>query len=200
MKVNKNQRVAVLVDVQNLYYSAKGIHNSKVNFEAVLKECVKGRILIRAIAYAVRAEEIKEQSFFDALERIGYEVKAKDLQVFAGGGKKADWDVGIAMDAIEIAPKMDVIVIVSGDGDFIPLVQHLRRALGCKVEGAAFGKSTSSKLKEELGEFLDLDIGKKFLRGKIMSGKKPTKSVPKKSGSKKENKSSVKKAVKVKSA
>jgi uncharacterized LabA/DUF88 family protein len=164
MKIYKSQRIGVLVDVQNLYYSAKNLHHAKVNFEAVLKEVVKGRTMIRAIAYVVKAEETKEQSFFDAMERIGYEIRAKELQVFAGGAKKADWDVGICMDAIELAPKLDVIVLVSGDGDFIPLVQHLKRAFGCKVEGAAFGKSTSARLKEELDEFFDLDKSKKFLR------------------------------------
>lgn len=159
----QSQRIGILVDVQNLYYSARSVYHQKVNFENVLKDAVKGRTLIRAIAYVVRAEELKEQTFFDALQRIGYEIKVKDLQVFYGGNKKADWDIGIAMDAIELAPKLDVIVLVSGDGDYVPLVQHLKRAFGCKVEGMAFGKSTSSKLKEEVDEFTDLDGNKKYL-------------------------------------
>ncbi len=164
MNIYKSQRIGVLVDVQNLYYSARQLYQMKVNLEAVLKSVTQNRTLIRAIAYVIRAEELKEQSFFDALERIGYEVRAKDIQIFAGGAKKGDWDVGICMDAIEMAPKLDVIVIVSGDGDFIPLVQHLKRAFGCKVEGAAFGKTTSSKLRDELDYFLDLDENKKHLR------------------------------------
>ena len=67
------------------------------------------------------------------------------------------------MDAIELAPKLDVIILVSGDGDYVPLVQHLRRAFGCRIEGMAFGSSTSSKLKEELDLFTDLDKNKKYL-------------------------------------
>ena len=79
MKIYKDQRIGVLIDVQNLYYSAKNLYHQKVDFEAILKEAIQDRALIRAIAYVVRAEETKEQTFFDALERIGYEVKAKDL-------------------------------------------------------------------------------------------------------------------------
>jgi len=153
----KEQRVGVLVDVQNMYYSAKYSYKAKVNFAAILREALQGRKLIRAIAYAVKADMKDEENFFDALRNIGFEVKKKDLQVFFGGAKKADWDIGIAMDAIELAPKLDVIVIVSGDGDFVPLLQHLKRAMGCRVEVIAFGKSSSSKLREEADSFLDMD-------------------------------------------
>jgi uncharacterized LabA/DUF88 family protein len=137
-----------------------------VNFKEILKEAIRGRSLIRAIAYVIRADVKEEIDFFEALLKIGYEVKAKDLQVFYGGTKKGNWDVGIAMDAIELAPKLDTIVLVSGDGDFIPLVEHLKRAMGCKVEVMAFGRSTSSRLKEEADEFIDLDCDpRRFLLG-----------------------------------
>jgi len=160
----KEQRVGVFVDVQNMYYSAREMYSSKVDFGSILDIALSGRKLIRAIAYVIRAGEIKEQSFFDALKKAGFEVRAKDLQTFYGGIKKGDWDIGIAMDTIELAPKLDVIVLVSGDGDFVPLVEHLRRAIGCKVEVAAFGRSASSKLKEEADEFVDMDKDfKKYL-------------------------------------
>lgn len=154
--VNKDQRVGVFVDVQNLFYSARNLYNAKVNFTAVLKDIVKERKLIRAIAYVIHTEGMKENSFFDALEKMGYEVKSKDLQIFYGGAKKGDWDVGIAMDIIELAPKLDVIILVSGDGDFVPLMQHARSA-GCYVEAASFGRSSSSMLKETVDSFIDLD-------------------------------------------
>ena len=146
-----------------MYYSARNLYNSKVNFAYILNQAVKGRSLIRAIAYVIKADIKEEQNFFDALSSIGYEVKAKDLQTFIGGAKKGDWDIGIAMDAIEQAHKLDTIILISGDGDFCPLVQHLRRALGCRVEVSAFGRSASAKLIEESDEFLDLDKSKKFL-------------------------------------
>ena len=157
----KDQRIGVFVDVQNMYYSAKFLYNSKANFAQILKAAVGNRSLIRAIAYVIKADVKEEQNFFDALEKIGFEVKAKDLQIFAGGAKKGDWDIGLAMDTIELAPKLDTIVIVSGDGDYVPLVKHLRHALGCRIEVIAFGKSGAQSLKEECDMFTDMDLDKK---------------------------------------
>lgn len=154
--VNKEQRIGVFVDVQNLYYSAKNLYNAKVNFANVLRAVTRGRKLIRAIAYVIKTEAMKEKTFFEALEKIGFDIRAKDLQVFYGGAKKGDWDVGIAMDIIELAPKLDVVVLVSGDGDFVPLLQHAKTT-GCKIEASAFGRSASSKLKEVVETFYDLD-------------------------------------------
>src|SRR4030043_1752719 len=122
----KEQRVGVLVDIQNLYYSARVLHGKKVNFKNVLLDAVSGRKLIRAIAYGIKTVEGQEEKFFEALEKQGFEVKTKDLQIFPDGSKKGDWDVGIAVDAIKMAAKLDVVIIVSGDGDYIPLVQYLQ--------------------------------------------------------------------------
>ena len=157
----KEQRVGVFVDVQNMYYSARNLYNAKVNFTSILKTAVSGRKLIRAIAYVIKADIKEEKNFFDALEKIGFEVKTKDLQTFVGGAKKGDWDIGIAMDTIELAPKLDTIIIVSADGDFLPLVFHLRHAIGCRIEVIAFGRSCSGKLKEEAEIFTDLDADKR---------------------------------------
>jgi len=152
----KEQRVEVLIDVQNLYYSAKNLYHAKVNFQEVLKQAVAGRKFIRAFGYVVRTKTGEEAPFFDALSKIGIETREKDLQEFYGGAKKADWDVGIVIDAIRTAPGIDVIVLVSGDGDFIALVEYLKN-LGKRVEVMAFGRSTSGKLKEVADEFIDLD-------------------------------------------
>lgn len=160
MRINKEQRVSVFVDVQNMYYSAKNLYSAKVNFAQVLRNAVMGRKLVRAIAYVIKADIKEEKNFHDALEAIGYEVKSKDLQTFAGGAKKGDWDIGIAIDAIELANKLDTVVLVSGDGDFVPLVDHLKRAMGCRVEVMAFGPSSSGKLREEADEFIDMDRNK----------------------------------------
>ena len=157
MRINKEQRVSVFVDVQNMYYSAKNLYSAKVNFAQVLRNAVMGRKLVRAIAYVIKADIKEEKNFHDALEAIGYEVKSKDLQTFAGGAKKGDWDIGIAIDAIELANKLDTVVLVSGDGDFVPLVDHLKRAMGCRVEVMAFGPSSSGKLRDEADEFIDMD-------------------------------------------
>jgi uncharacterized LabA/DUF88 family protein len=165
----KGQRVGVFVDVQNLYYSARNIYKSKVNFRAILKEAVKERSLIRAIAYVIKADVKDEVNFFEALKNLGYEVKEKDLQIFYGGARKGDWDIGIAMDMIELAPRLDTVILVSGDGDFVPLLRHVKHAMGCYAEVIAFGKSSSQKLIEEADYFMDLDTDpEKFL---IKSGK-----------------------------
>lgn len=167
MRIKREQRIGVFVDVQNMYYSAKNLFKAKVNFASILKAAVGQGSLVRAIAYVIKADIKEEKNFFDALESIGYEVKAKDLQTFVGGAKKGDWDIGIAMDMIELAPKLDTMVLVSGDGDFIPLLQHLKRAMGCRIEVMAFGKTASGKLREEADLFTDLDKDKrKFLMSK----------------------------------
>ena len=179
MKINVAQRVGVFVDVQNMYYSARHLYHTKVDFGKILKASVSGRALIRAIAYVIRADMPEEQSFFDALEKIGFEVKAKDLQVFWGGNKKGDWDIGIAMDMIELAPKLDTVVLVSGDGDFAELIRHMKHAMGCRVEVMAFGKSSSSKIKEAADKFYDLDKDpKEFLRARDRFSEPAPKALP----------------------
>lgn len=154
-------RVGVLVDIQNLYYSAKALYGKKVNFKKVLEEAVGERILIRATAYGIRTIVGQEEKFFEALEKHGYEVKTKDLQIFPGGVKKGDWDVGITVDAIKLSKSLDVIVLVSGDGDYIPMVEYLQNTTGCRVEGMAFLESTSGKLVEKLDSFINLSENKK---------------------------------------
>ena len=157
------QRVGVLIDVQNLYHSGKNLHKARVNFGEILKTAVSGRSLIRAFAYVISTKTGEEKPFFEALIKLGIETRAKDLQEFYGGAKKADWDVGLVIDAIRIAPSVDTIVIVSGDGDFIPLVEYLKNQ-GKRIEVIAFGRSSSSVLKEITDEFVDLDSDpKKYL-------------------------------------
>lgn len=156
MLIHKEQRIAVLMDVQNLYHSGRNLYQSKINFKEILKSAVAGRKLIRVFAYVIRTKTGEEKPFFDALIKLGIEIRVKDLQEFYGGLKKADWDVGISVDAIKIAPGVDVISLISGDGDFVPLVEYLKVNQGKRVEVLAFGKSTSSRLKEAADEFLDL--------------------------------------------
>ncbi len=163
MTKHPDQRVGVFVDVQNLYYSAKQFYGKRVSFSNILKDSVGDRKLIRAIAYVIKAEVKEEQTFFDALTRIGFDVRSKDLQIFLGGAKKGDWDVGIAMDIMRMANKLDVVVLISGDGDFKDLIEHVQ-ALGCRAEVVAFGKSVSSRLLDVCDDFLDLDKDpKKYL-------------------------------------
>lgn len=154
---HSGQRVGVLIDVQNLYHSAKNLYGARVNFREILKLAVSQRNLIRVFAYVVRTKTGEEKPFFEALTKLGIETRIKDLQEFYGGMKKADWDVGIVIDAIRIAPSVDAVVLVSGDGDFISLVEYLKNQ-GKRAEVIAFGRSASSKLKEVADEFIDLGL------------------------------------------
>jgi len=152
---HSGQRVGVLIDVQNLYYSAKKLYHSRVNFREILKSAVSNRSLIRAFAYVVRTKSGEEKPFFEALTKLGIETRVRDLQEFYDGQKKADWDVGIVIDAIRMASSVDTLVLVSGDGDFAALVEYLKNQ-GKRVEVMAFGRSASSHLKELADEFIDL--------------------------------------------
>jgi uncharacterized LabA/DUF88 family protein len=155
---HKEQRVGIYIDTQNLYHSGKNLYHSKVNFGAIVKDALDGRKLVRAVAYVIATESGDENAFFDALTKIGIETKVKDLQIFGSGAKKADWDVGLAIDAVKLAPKLDAVILITGDGDFCPLVEYLQMNQGCQVEVVSFGKSTSAKLIEAADHFTDLDV------------------------------------------
>ena len=182
-----SQRVGVFIDVVNLYHSAKNIYHGRVNYAELMKHLVGGRQLVRAMAYVVKSEGIElqhaenvkirparptglrpaavpgtanlssEGAFFEALEKAGLELRVKDLQIYADGTKKGDWDVGMAVDAIRQAPFLDVIVLVTGDGDFLPLVDYLKWGMGRMVEVAAFRRSASAKIQEAADRFINIE-------------------------------------------
>lgn len=171
MLKHPEQRVAIFVDVSNMFFAAKK-YEANLNFKEVLKASVAGRKLVRAIAYAVKANSPEEESFFEALDKSGFEVKLKDLQVFWSGKKKADWDVGIAMDMIRMAEMVDVLILVSGDGDYVQVVEYLQNH-GRLVEAVGFNEGASAKLLERVDDFLDLsqDLGRYLIRKKNNSKK-----------------------------
>jgi len=153
---HKEQRVGVLIDVQNMYHSAKNIYHARVNFREILRTALAGRKLVRAIGYVVTTESGEEKAFLEALGKVGIELRTKELQIFPGGMKKADWDIGMAVDAIKLSGLCDAIVLVTGDGDFVPLIEYLKGAWGGQIEVIAFGKSASARLKEAADDFIDL--------------------------------------------
>ena len=183
MNIDKrDQRVGIFIDVQNLYHSAKNLYKARVNFKELVRTLTGNRKLIRAIAYVVKtaaseeaslsprstrveagapkgreSQPVGEASFFDALEQAGIELRVKDIQIYPGGMKKADWDVGMAVDAIRMAGFLDAIILVTGDGDFLPLVDYIKWGLGRLAEVAAFSKTASAKMKEEADRFIALE-------------------------------------------
>ena len=163
---HKAQRVGIFIDTQNIYHSAKNLHHAKANFGAIVKDVLDGRSLIRAMAYVVTTESGEENAFFGALEKAGIEIRSKPLQIFLGGAKKADWDVRLAIEAVTMARKLDRVAAITGDGDFVSLVEYLQNTHGCQVEVVAFGKSSSARLIEAADDFVDLDQNpKKYLLG-----------------------------------
>lgn len=179
--MHQNQRIGIFVDVQNIYHSAKNLYHARVNFEQLIKTLADDRMIIRSVAYVVKSEgvqgyegESREEPFFEALKKSGLELRMKDLQIYHGGAKKADWDVGMAVDAIRMANSLDVVILVTGDGDFIPLVEYLKWGTGKQVEVAAFSRTTSGKLKEVADRFIELESIPKIL---LKIRKSPTKKI-----------------------
>jgi len=164
---NTDQRVGIFVDVQNMFYSAKSLHQSKIDYSKLLEDIVRGRKLVRAIAYVVQKPDIDQSGFLEALRRSGYEVKKKDLVVREDGTSKGDWNVGIALDAIALASKLDTAILVTGDGDFVPLANMLK-TMGCRVEVVSFEQCTSSELMRACDEFMTIDTSVLFKEEKFV--------------------------------
>lgn len=153
--IHPNQRVAVLADSQNLYHTAQSMYTRNIDYASLLEESVAGRNLTRAIAYVIRADSPEEESFFDALTDIGFETQIKDIKTFPDGSKKADWDVGMCLDAITLANHVDTIVLCTGDGDFTRLCHHLKHE-GVRIEVICFAESTAEELIEAADSFVDM--------------------------------------------
>ena len=185
---HEDQRVGIFIDIQNLYHSSKNLYNSRVNYKELISNLLGNRKLIRTMAYVVQTEGVagmeevageankntkSEGSFFDALKQAGIELRIKDIQVYPGGFKKADWDVGMAIDAVRMSDFLDVVILVTGDGDFIPLVQYLKWGKGIEVEVCGFSRTTNNKLKEEADQFISLeDIPKVLIKKRVARRRK----------------------------
>jgi len=155
-----NQRVGVFIDTQNMYYSARHLFGRKVNFKNIVEDAVSGRQLIRALAYVIRTKGAEERPFFEALQKSGIETREKNLIEYASGHKKADWDVGLAIDVVQMLDILDVVVIVSGDGDYLPLIEYVQ-SRGRIAEVMAFGETTSSLSIDFCDDYIDLSQNKR---------------------------------------
>lgn len=148
----KKERIALFVDAQNLYYSARMGFAAKVNYEKLLRLIVENRTLIRAYAYIVQPPDGDVKPFAMSLEHIGYIVKIKDVRTRSDGSAKANWDMGMALDILGILDRVDTIVLASGDGDFVPLVDFIKTK-SKRVEIFAFAENTAYDLKEKADKF-----------------------------------------------
>lgn len=153
------RRVSVFIDVQNVYYAARKL-KGKLDFDALLQAAVQERRLIKATAYVVESKETDQSQFIARLEQRGIEVQRKTLRVRADGSMKGDWDMELALDVLEAAPRLDVVVLVSGDGDFTSLVKRVK-SMGPRVEVVAFPRNAAKSLIETADRFQPLD--RKFM-------------------------------------
>ncbi len=142
-----NRRVGVFIDIQNMYYSARNLYGNKVNFTNIVTGTTGDQKLIRAIAYCVSTKTGDETPFLEALHGAGIEVMTKELLEYDSGHKKGDWDVGITIDIIRMLDMLDVVVLVSGDGDYVPVGEYVK-GHGRIFHVASFRESTSTRLVE----------------------------------------------------
>ena len=148
-------RDGIFVDVQNIFYAAKSF-NARLDFEKLLELSVGKRRLIRAIAYVVQSPDVDQSNFISMLQQKSYEVKRKDLRQRSDGSAKGDWDMGMAIDIMRFVDKLDVVVLVSGDGDFVPLVE-LVKTLGPRVEVISFTYNTARDLINSADEHIPIE-------------------------------------------
>jgi uncharacterized LabA/DUF88 family protein len=153
------ERVGAFIDVQNVYYAARQL-KGKLDFDALLAAVVRGRRLIQATAYVVESKEIDQSGFIARLEQSGISVRRKNLKIRADGSMKGDWDMEMALDILDAAPKLHVVVLVSGDGDFTSVVERVKR-MGPRVEVVGFPRNTAKSLVGAADRFLPLD--RKFM-------------------------------------
>lgn len=158
-----------------MFYSAKLLHQSKVDYGRLLREITGTRHLIRAIAYIVQKPDVNQNGFHDALSRFGYELKIKELKIRpdpdgrAGTTAKGSWEIGLTIDAMSMAKKLDCVTLVTGDGDYVPLVECLKMN-GCRVEVVSFERSTASELVKAADQYIPIQEAWIFKEKKFESG------------------------------
>jgi len=157
------EKLVVLVDVQNIYYTTKQSYDCNFDYNKFWAIATSNRNVIKAIAYAIDRNDEKQRQFQNILRAIGFEVKLKPFIQRIDGSAKGDWDVGIALDAIEYAKDADVVVLASGDGDFDLLVDKICKDLDAIVEVYGVPKFTSTSLINSATKYIP--IGKNLLLG-----------------------------------
>ena len=151
------KKVVILVDVQNVYYTTRQAFKRNFDYNKFWLKASSDRQVIKAIAYAIDKGDKKQQEFQNILRAIGFEVKLKPFIQRSDGSAKGDWDVGIAIDALEYSEGADTVVLVSGDGDFDLLVDKLRVEKGKVVEVYGVARLTSNSLVKAASEFIPIE-------------------------------------------
>lgn len=119
-------KIALFADVQNIYYTTRQAYAQQFDYSKLWQRVASKGVITTAIAYAIHRGNEKQLKFQSALKQIGFEIKLKPYITRSDGSSKGDWDVGIAIDVMSIAPKVDTVVLLSGDGDFDLLLSKIR--------------------------------------------------------------------------
>ena len=131
------KKIAVFADVQNLYYTVRQAHGCHFNYAALWADISQRGQIVEAYAYAIERGDAKQQQFQQILRNLGFTVKLKPYIQRSDGSAKGDWDVGITIDVLDAASRVDEVVLASGDGDFAILLDKIRASYG--VEAVAYG-------------------------------------------------------------
>ncbi|TLX62253.1 nuclease [Stutzerimonas nosocomialis] len=126
-------RIALFADVQNLYYTVRQAHGRHFNYATLWAELSARGSIVEAYAYAIDRGDAKQQQFQQILRNLGFEVKLKPYIQRSDGSAKGDWDVGITIDVLDAAARVDEVVLASGDGDFDMLLDKVRQAHGVRT-------------------------------------------------------------------
>ncbi len=151
------KKVALFVDVQNIYYTTKEFYNCHFNYNAFWRKATLNREVVKAIAYAIDRDDEKQKQFQNILKGIGFEVKLKPYIQRSDGTTKGDWDVGITLDMMEYAKNTDVIVLASGDGDFDLLVNKVKKDFNVEVEVYGVPQLTAVSLINSASNFVSIE-------------------------------------------
>ena len=151
------RKVAIFVDVQNIYYTTRQSYQRHFNYNAFWTQATAGREVVAAIAYAIDKGDSKQLGFQQILRNIGFEVKLKPYIQRGDGSAKGDWDVGITLDVIEYAAKSDVIILLSGDGDFDLLLNKVRKSYPVSTEVYGVPTLTAPSLINAANCFIAID-------------------------------------------
>ncbi|PPD34703.1 MAG: nuclease [Methylomonas sp.] len=134
------QKVAIFADVQNIYYTCRHRYQKHFSYGAFWQQATANRHVVAAFAYAIERGDAKQRGFQHILKDIGFQIKLKPFIQRSDGSAKGDWDVGITLDMLEMAEQVDVVILLSGDGDFQLLLQKVRERY--QVESEVYGVAT----------------------------------------------------------
>ncbi|MFB2667941.1 NYN domain-containing protein [Shewanella xiamenensis] len=151
------KRIAIFVDVQNIYYTCREAYQRQFNYRKLWQHLSAQGNIVSAVAYAIHRGDDGQLKFQDALRHIGFELKLKPFIQRSDGSAKGDWDVGITIDVLDAAPNVDTVILLSGDGDFAILLEKITQKYDVKTEVYGVPQLTAKSLMDAATQFNPID-------------------------------------------